>query len=202
MIVVVTGGIGSGKSTVSAMLSQRGAVVIDYDELAREAVVPGSDGLASIVQRWGKKILQDSGELNRAALGKIVFSDPDALAELNAIIHPAIDQLAATREAQIRAMSPATVIVRDVPLYIPGTGPSQDVDLVVTVSVPEEIRISRLIEHRSMTQSDARARIAHQMTDIERENIADVVIHNDGNFADLQTQVDDLWHMICMCNTP
>ncbi|MGV9196356.1 dephospho-CoA kinase [Arcanobacterium canis] len=202
MIVVVTGGIGSGKSTVSAMLAERGAIVIDYDELAREAVAPGSDSLATLVHRWGNKILQNTGELDRAALGRIVFSDSHALAELNAIIHPAIDQLAARREAQIRAISPSAVIVRDVPLYIPRTGPSQGVDLVVTVSVPEEIRVSRLIEHRLMTRSDAQARIAHQMTDPERENIADVLIHNDGNIADLQTQVDDLWHMICTCNTP
>ncbi|MDP9799983.1 dephospho-CoA kinase [Arcanobacterium wilhelmae] len=193
MIVVVTGGIGSGKSTVARLLAEHGASVIDYDQVAREAVEPGTPALAQIVAQWGSDVIGRFGALDRATLARRVFADPLQLQQLNSIVHPRIGQIVAKRESAILEADPGAIIVREVPLYTPDSFAATGVDFVVAVSVPENARIARLVEQRGMSESDARARIANQLRDEEREVFSDVVIHNDGNLDALVEQVDTLW---------
>jgi dephospho-CoA kinase len=187
--VGLSGGIGSGKSTVAQRLSQRGAQVIDADQLAREVVARGSAGLAAITARFGDGILDDDAELNRAALGALVFADPAARRDLEGITHPLI--ASRTREL-IAAAAPDAVVVHDVPLLVEkNLGPGYH--LVVIVDAPEETRVKRLMHTRGMTDSDARSRIAAQATDEQRRGSADVWLDNDGTRDELLAAVDTLW---------
>ena len=186
--VGLTGGIGSGKSTVAELLSSYGAVIIDADVLAREAVAPGTPGLARVVAEFGPEVLEPDGTLDRARLGALVFADPDRLAILNAIVHPVVR----ARSDELAAGAPAAaVLVHVIPLLVENglTG----FDVVVVVDASEEIELSRLLGGRGMTETDARARIAAQATREQRRAAADVVIDNDGDLAALTTQVDRLW---------
>jgi dephospho-CoA kinase len=189
MITVgLTGGIGSGKSTVAELLASYGAVVIDADVLAREAVAPGTPGLARVVEEFGPQVLAPDGSLDRSRLGALVFADPDRLAALNAIVHPYVG----ARRAELAAAAPEdAVVVFDVPLLVENalTG----YDLVVVVDAPVETQVRRLGAERGMAESDARARIAAQATREQRRAAADVVIDNDGDLASLRVQVDRLW---------
>jgi dephospho-CoA kinase len=185
----LTGGIGAGKSTVSAHLAGRGAYIIDYDLLAREAVAAGTPGLAAIVERFGAGILLPDGTLDRPALGAIVFGDDSARLDLEAITHPAIGRLAWSRD---ETAPPNAVIVHDHPLLIE-VGLDQMVDLVVVVDVPEDVQVDRLVELRGMSEADARARIAAQSDRERRLAAADVVIDNAGSPDDLVAAVDRLW---------
>jgi len=188
MMVGLTGGVGAGKSAVSARLAEHGAVVVDSDVLAREVVAPGTDGLAEVVATFGEGVLGADGSLDRPALGRIVFDDADARRRLEAIIHPRVR----ARSAEIIAAAPAdAVIVNDIPLLVE-TGMQRLFDLVIVVITDAEIRVSRL-RGRGMAEADARARIAAQATDDQRREVADVVIVNDGSLTDLQNRVDDLW---------
>jgi dephospho-CoA kinase len=187
--VGLTGGIGSGKSTVAQRFSERGAVVIDADLLAREVVAPGSPGLAAIVDRFGEGVLDDAGALNRPALGAIVFADGRSRRELEGITHPLI----ARRTAELVAAAPeGAIVVHDVPLLVEKSyGPGYH--LVVVVGADAQTRVRRLMHTRGMTESDARSRIAAQASDDERREAADVWLDNDGPKDDLLAAVDALW---------
>jgi dephospho-CoA kinase len=184
----LTGGIGSGKSTVSALLAARGAVVIDADRIAREVVEPGTPGLAAVVDAFGESVLRDDGSLDRPALAAVVFADPDARKKLDGLVHP----LVRARSAEVAAAVPGdAVVVHDVPLLVE-TGQAGSYDLVLVVQADAEVRVQRLVG-RGLSEEDARARIAAQATDEQRRAVADVVLHNDGTEADLAEQVDRFW---------
>jgi dephospho-CoA kinase len=184
----LTGGIGSGKSTVSRLLAERGAVIVDADLIAREVVEPGTPGLASVVQAFGNTVLTADGALDRPALAAIVFSDPRARARLDGIVHP----LVRARSAELVAAAPSdAVLVNDVPLLVE-TGQAGSYDLVLVVEAEPETRVARLVE-RGLTAEDARARISAQATDDQRRAVADVVLDNSGSLEHLAAQVDRFW---------
>ena len=192
MRVGLTGGIGSGKSLVSVLLAERGAVVIDYDVIARDAVAVGTPALAAIVERFGRDILLSDGSLDRPALGAVVFGDDDARRDLEEITHPASGALAWERDA---AAPEAAVIVHDHPLLVE-TGLAELMDLVVVIDAPDEVRVDRLVRLRGMSEADARARMAAQATREDRIDAADVVIDNSGSIEDVVPQVDALWQRL------
>ncbi len=184
----LTGGIGSGKSTVAALLAARGALVVDADRIAREVVEPGTPGLAAVVEAFGPGVLTADGALDRAALASVVFSDPQARARLDAIVHPLVR--ARAREAVAQA-PPDAVVVQDVPLLVE-TGQAGQYDLVLVVEAVLETRVARLVR-RGLGEDDARARIAAQATDEQRRAVADVVLDNSGAPEALAGQVDRFW---------
>ena len=186
--VGLTGGIGAGKSTVAALLEERGAVVTSADEVARDVVSPGSDGLAAVVAEFGDGILAPDGSLDRSALGRLVFSDDLRRARLEEILLPLI---AAEAWARMDAVPAGQVVVYDIPLLVEGQ--MQDMfDLVIVVEADLELRLERLSE-RGMNRDEALARIAVQATDEERRGVADVIVSNSGAIEDLSAEVDRLW---------
>jgi dephospho-CoA kinase len=185
----LTGGIGSGKSTAAARFAELGALVIDADVLAREAVEPGTDGLAAVVAEFGEQVLDADGRLDRRALARLVFGDEAARGRLNAIVHP---RVRARAVELIAAAPPGTVVVQDVPLLVE-TEQAGAYDLVVVVEAPEELRVRRLAADRGMSAEEVRARMASQATDEQRRAVADVVLVNDGTPDDLRAEVDALW---------
>ena len=186
--VGLTGGIGSGKSTVAEMLRARGAGVIDSDALAREGGEPGSPRLDAVQAAFGSEVVT-GGRLDRAALAAIVFADHDRRAALEAIVHPEV----ARRATEIVAQHVDTddVVVLDSPLLIE-TGRHRDVELVIVVSAEPETQIGRLVA-RGMDEADARARLAAQMPLADKAEVADVVLDNEGTLEELEGQVDRLW---------
>ena len=186
--VGLTGGIGSGKSTVACLLKERGAVVTSADEVARDGVSPGRDGLAAVVAEFGEGILAPDGSLDRGALGRLVFSDDLRRARLEELLLPLI---AAEAWARMDTVPAGQVAVYDVPLLVEGQ--MQDLfDLVIVVEAELEVRLERLAA-RGMTRDEALARIAVQATDEERRAVADVVVSNSGALEDLSAEVDRLW---------
>lgn len=190
MDVGLTGGIGSGKSSVARRFAELGALVVDADALAREVVAGGTPGLARVVEEFGADVLRPDGTLDRPALGRVVFGDPDALARLNGIVHPLVRARAAEL---IAAAPPGAVVVQDVPLLVE-TGQADRYDLVVVVEAPAAERVARLVRDRGMTEDEVRARMAAQASDDERRAVADVVIVNDADLATLRDRVDEVWH--------
>ncbi|MER5224138.1 dephospho-CoA kinase [Streptomyces flaveus] len=189
LTVGLTGGIGAGKSEVSRLLVERGAVLIDADKIAREVVEPGTPGLAAVVDAFGEDILTPDGSLDRPKLGAIVFTAPEKLALLNSIVHPLVG--ARSRELETAASQDA-VIVHDVPLLAEnGLAPLYDV--VVVVDVVPETQFDRLIRLRGMTEEDARARMAAQATREKRLETADIVIDNDVPLEELERRVREVW---------
>ncbi|MGW0330725.1 dephospho-CoA kinase [Streptomyces sp. NPDC003011] len=187
--VGLTGGIGAGKSEVSRLLVECGAVLIDADRIAREVVAPGTPGLASVVEAFGPDVLTADGSLDRPRLGSIVFADPDKLAVLNSIVHPLVG--ARSRELETAAAEDA-VVVHDVPLLTEnGLAPLYDV--VVVVDASPTTQLDRLVGLRGMTEADARARMAAQATREKRLEIADIVIDNDVPLDDLRRRVREVW---------
>ncbi len=187
----LTGGIGSGKSTVAAMFADHGAEVIDADVIAREVVAPGSEGLQAVVEEFGPRVLSPDGGLDRAALADIVFSEPASRERLNAIVHPRI----AARTAELMAAVPdGAVLIHDVPL-LAELGLQGAYDLVVVVDAPDERRVERLVA-RGLSEPDARARIAAQATRERRLAIADIIIDNSGDLESLRQQVRMAWPKI------
>jgi dephospho-CoA kinase len=187
--VGLTGGIGAGKSSVSARLVERGAVLVDADAIAREVVAPGTDGLAEIVAAFGDGVLDVDGALDRPALAAVVFGDDAARGRLNAIVHPRVR----SRSAELTAAAPAdAVVVQDVPLLVEG-GMGPAFALVVVVHAPEDERVRRLVSLRGMPEADAWARIAAQADDAARRAAADVWLDNGGSPDGLATAVDRLW---------
>jgi dephospho-CoA kinase len=184
----LTGGIGSGKSSVSRLLADRGAVIVDADRVAREVVEPGTPGLTAVVEAFGERVLASDGSLDRPALAGVVFADPEARRRLDAIVHPLVRR----RTAQLVAAAPDdAVLVNDVPLLVE-TGQAKSYDLVVVVDAARETRVARLVV-RGLTEEDARARMASQATDEERRAAADVVLDNNGTPQELAAQVDRFW---------
>ena len=185
--VGLSGGIGSGKSTVARALARRGAVVIDADAIAREVVEPGEPGLAAVVSRFGPEVLAADGRLDRPKLAALVFHDAEARVDLNAIVHPLVAAESARRMA---AAPPDAVVVLDVPLLVEAARSGYDV--VVIVEAPEDVRLRRLVG-RGMAEDDARRRMAAQASDADRRKVADIVVDNSGSEADLEAQIDSLW---------
>ena len=184
----LTGGIGSGKSTVSRLLEQRGAVIVDADAIAREVVASGTPGLAAVVEAFGDGVVASDGSLDRPALAAVVFADPEARKRLDAIVHP----LVRARATEVAAAAPAdAVVVNDVPLLVE-TGPAGSYDLVLVVEADPATRVARLVQ-RGLTAEDARARMAAQATDEQRRAVADVVLDNSGTLEELEAQVDRFW---------
>lgn len=192
LLVGLTGGIGAGKSTVSAALAARGAVVIDADAIVRELQAPGGPVLAAMVDRFGPGILHADGTLDRQAVADLVFGDDAALADLNAIVHPAVGaEIARRLEAEAETDH---VVVLDVPLLVE-SGRSDLAGLIVVDTDPE-VAVRRLVEQRGFTEADARARIARQASREERLARADLVIDNNGDRAALEAQIDRVWDWI------
>jgi dephospho-CoA kinase len=183
----LTGGIGSGKSTVAARLAAHGAVVVDADRIAREVVAAGTPGLAAVVEAFGRDVLSDGGELDRPALAAVVFADADALRRLDAIVHPLVRQ----RAVELERAAGDAVVVHDVPLLVEA-GQAASYDVVLVVEADEDTRVARLVG-RGLTEGDARARIAVQATDEQRRAVADVVLDNRGTPGELEAQVDRFW---------
>lgn len=189
MQVGLTGGIGSGKSSVAHRFAELGALVVDADALAREVVAAGTPGLARVVEEFGDGVLRPDGTLDRPVLGRIVFGDPDALARLNGIVHPLVRERAAEL---VSAVPPGTVVVQDVPLLVE-TGQAGAYDLVVVVEAPADVRVRRLARDRGMSEDEARSRMAAQASDEQRRAVADVVIVNDADLGTLRDRVDEVW---------
>ncbi|MGO2187825.1 MAG: dephospho-CoA kinase [Microbacterium gubbeenense] len=187
-LIALTGGIASGKSTIARRLESHGAVVVDADQTVRDLQRRGEPVFDAIVREFGEGVVASDGELDRAALGSIVFGDADQLARLNAIVHPAVkaETQRRFREAGDR------VVVYDVPLLAEARG-SREWDLIVVAHAPAETRMNRMISERGMSREDAAARIANQATDDERLSVADVVIDTDGTMEHTLAQADDLW---------
>ena len=191
LTVGLTGGIGSGKSTVSRALAELGAVVIDADEVAREVVEPGTPGLAAVVQAFGPGVLAEDGTLDRAALGSVVFADDEARARLSAILHPLIGARTAELWAQAEAEG-VRILVHDVPLLVE-SGLEAAYDEVVVVDTTPELQKQRLTQLRGMTPEEADQRIAAQATREQRLTAATRVLRNDGALNSLQEHVRVLW---------
>ncbi|GGQ37671.1 dephospho-CoA kinase [Streptomyces mutabilis] len=187
--VGLTGGIGAGKSEVSRLLVEHGAVLIDADRIAREVVAPGTPGLAAVVAAFGEEVLAEDGSLDRPRLGSIVFADPEKLAALNSIVHPLVGDRSRALE---EAAAEDAVVVHDVPLLTEnGLAPLYDV--VVVVDVDPATQLDRLVRLRGMTEQDARARMAAQATRRQRREIADVIIDNDVPLDRLRSRVAEVW---------
>lgn len=192
ILVGLTGGIGAGKSTVSALLADRGAVIIDADAITHELQRPGTPVFDAIVERFGPGVVAASGELDRAALADIVFNDADELAALNAIVHPAVG---AEMMARLAAEAETDhVVVLDVPLLVE-SGRS-DMAGTIVVDVPPDVALDRLVNQRGVTEDDARARMGRQASREDRLAKADRVVDNSGTRDDLDAQIDDLWAWI------
>ncbi len=187
VIVGLTGGIGAGKSTVANMFAQLGALVVDADQLARAAIEPGSSGFDEVVATFGEKVLRD-GEIDRAKLGEIVFRDVQQRKKLEAIIHPRVQEALAQK---IKTLNPGDVLVYEIPLLVE-TGAADKFDYIITVEADIENRLDRLFE-RGMDEDEAERRIAAQASQAEREAVADRVIINDGDRADLFAECARIW---------
>jgi dephospho-CoA kinase len=190
--VGLTGGIGAGKSTVSALLSELGAVVVDADAIVHDLQAPGQPVLAAMVERFGEGILLPDGRLDRQAVADLVFGDGDALADLNKIVHPAVGEEIARRLAAEAETD--HVVILDVPLLVESG--RKDMAAVIVVDVDPEIAVGRLVEQRGMSEDDARARIARQASREERLATADHVIDNHGDRDALRRRVLEVWDQL------
>jgi dephospho-CoA kinase len=194
-LIALTGGIASGKSTIARRLAANGAVIVDADALVREVQSPGSPVLGRLAAEFGDDILDPDGSLARQRLGARVFGRPEALARLNAIVHPAVRALSASRFAEALAADPDAVVVYDVPLLVEARG-EDPWDLVVVAHAPAAIRAGRLVAERGLSRADAEARIASQVSDDARLAVADVVIDTAGSLARTAAQADALWQRL------
>jgi dephospho-CoA kinase len=194
-LVALTGGIASGKSTVAGRLAEHGAVIVDADAIVREVQQPGSEVLAALSAEFGTGMLRPDGSLDRAALGARVFGDPEAVARLNAIVHPAVRELSQRRFEEAFSAAPDAVVVYDVPLLVEARV-DDPWDLIVVTHAPAALRTERLVQLRGLTPEAARARIASQVDDATRLAVADVVIDTAGALEDTMSQTDDLWRRI------
>jgi len=186
--VGLTGGVASGKSTVSAMLAELGAVVIDADLLAREVVARGTDGLAEIVAEFGPDVLTEDGDLDRPAMGAIVFAEPERRKALEAIIHPRVRRRG--REIEAEAAADA-LVVHDIPL-LAETGQAANFDAVIVVDVPTEVQVERMTTLRGMTREEAESRVAAQATRDQRLAVATHVVENTGTLGELRARVAEV----------
>lgn len=190
--VGLTGGIASGKSAVSQRLAEHGALIIDADQLARQVVDVGTEGLAEVVAEFGPEVVAKDQSLDRPALGQVIFDDDEARARLNEIIHPRVREAA----ARLRESAPeGSVVVEDIPLLVE-TGQQDRFDVLVVVKAPEAERVRRMSEDRGMDSAEAQSRINAQTTDQERAAAADVVLDNSGTIDDLNAKTDQLWDQL------
>ncbi len=189
ILVGLTGGIGSGKSTISSLLEGKGAIIIDADAIVREVQLPGSPVLTELAEKFGTSVLATDGSLDRQAVANIVFTDPDALKALNAIVHPAVGKEMNRRMIEQRTTD--HVVVLDIPLLT--ENPREGLQGKIVVDVPVEVQVERLVKFRGFDEADARARISRQATREQRLATADFVVDNSGDLADLQPQIDKLW---------
>ena len=189
ILLGLTGGIGSGKSSVAQLLSARGAIVIDSDAIAREMQAAESPLLAQLVERFGD-VLNEDGSLNRAQLASIVFPSPENVKALNAIMHPAIGKEMSRRLDEQRKTN--NLVVLDIPLLV--ENPRKGLSGVLVVDVDTDLAVERVVKHRGMDADDVRARISRQSTREQRVAIADRIIDNSGSLEDLERQVEDAWH--------
>jgi dephospho-CoA kinase len=192
ILVGLTGGIGAGKSTVSAMLAERGAIIVDADQIARDLQSPGSPVLDSMAERFGRDIIREDGSLDRAAVAAIVFNDEAALKDLNGIVHPAMQSEIQRQIDEHR--STERVVVLDFPLL--GENPRKGLAATIVVDIPVEVAVRRLVDQRGMDEADARARIDSQISRDERLATATHVIDNGGDRDSLTAQVDELWQQL------
>ena len=189
----LTGGIGAGKSTVSATFAECGGIVIDGDVIAREVVEPGTEGLAKLVDAFGEHILLPHGALNRPALAAVAFSDDDKRATLNGIVHPLVAHRRSELIARALEDEENPVIVEDIPLLVESQMAPM-FPLVVIVHADEDLRVKRLIEYRGFSEQDARARIAAQAGEEQRRKVADVWLDNSGSAGALEERARELWY--------
>lgn len=192
LLVALTGGIASGKSFVARRLAEHGAVVVDADQVARQVVEPGEPALTRIAETFGSGVIAADGSLDRAALGAIIFSDPEARHRLNAITHPAVLDRSRSLFEAAGAADPNAVVIYDIPLLVE-TGRSDEFDVIVVVYASTETRVARMVESRGMTRDEALRRINSQATDTDRLAIADVVIDADSTPEHTEQQTDALW---------
>lgn len=191
-LIALTGGIASGKSTIARRLAEHGAVVVDADAIVRDVQRPGSPVLEAIAAEFGPDLIGEDGQLDRAALGAAVFGDSEALGRLNAIVHPAVRRESQRRFEEALAADPRAVVVYDVPLLVEARV-DDPWDLIVVAHAPAAMREARLVDQRGMDAASARARIASQVPDERRLEIADVVIDTAGTLEHTNEQVDALW---------
>ena len=189
LLIGLTGGIGSGKSTVAAMLRDQGIRVVDADQIAREVVEPGQPALAELVEVFGQDILNDDGSLNRQELANRAFVTEEATNALNTITHPRIEQ-ETQRQFDLAAAEKENFLVYDMPLLVE-RGLHEEMDMVIVVHTDIEERVRRLVEHRGLDEDDVRRRMSHQVDDVTRLASADVLIDNNGSVDHLRKQVDD-----------
>ena len=189
ILVGLTGGIGSGKSTISSLLEGKGAIIIDADAIVREVQLPGSAVLTELVAKFGAGVLAADGSLDRQAVANIVFTDPEALKALNAIVHPAVGKEMNRRMIEQRTTD--HVVILDIPLLT--ENPREGLQGKIVVDVPVEVQVERLVKYRGFDEADARARISRQATREQRLATADFVVDNSGDLADLQPQMEKLW---------
>ena len=189
ILVGLTGGIGSGKSTVCGLLVERGALLIDSDAIVREVQQPGSPVLADLAERFGAQIITADGALDRQALANLVFADPEAVKALNKIVHPAVGVVTAQRVQE--QVGTDRVVVIDIPLL--AERPRDNLQGAIVVDVPVDVQVDRLVRFRGFDEADARARIARQATREQRLAIADFVVDNSGSPEDLEPQLEQLW---------
>ncbi len=194
-LVGLTGGIGSGKSTVAAGLAGRGAAVVDADAISREIMEPGGAAYGPVVERFGPSIVGADGRIDRPAVAALVFNDPDALSDLNALTHPVIGQVMAERMAEAAAR--AEIVVLDIPLLNIATKDRFTFGAIVVVDAPEDVAVERLVAQRGFREEDARARIAAQISREERRSLADLVLDNSGSRQALEAEIDRAWKWLC-----
>ena len=190
MLVGLTGGIGAGKSTVAELLTRKGAVVVDADEVARAVVEPGRPALAALVERFGPGIVDGDGRLDRAALAEVAFADGESREALEAITHPAINTEFTRRVAEA---PPDKIVILDVPLLVESTkARERPYEAIIVVEAPRDVRLARL-EARGVPRVDAERRMAAQASDADRREVATFVVDNSSDRADLERQVDEVW---------
>lgn len=199
MKVGLTGGIATGKSTVSRMLRQRGAAIVDADRVAREVVEPGTEGAAGIRKRFGDPLFRPDGSLDRQRLGQIIFADSQARRDLNRLLHPLIIRRMESETARLQRADPHSIIIWDTPLLIE-ENLTKYVECVVVVYIPAALQEKRLMERDGITAAEARSRIQAQMPIEEKKSFADVLIDNSGTLAETERQVDALWQTLISKN--
>ena len=192
MRVGLTGGIASGKSTVSSMLRALGAVVIDADQLARDVVAKGTPGLQAVVEEFGPSVLTDTGELDRPAVARVVFADDSARKRLEGIVHPLVFEEIVRLEAEAPA---GALVVHDIPL-LAESGRGDTFDAVVVVDAPPELQVSRMVRDRGWTEEEARSRMGAQASRVDRRAVATYVIENTGSLEELRREVEDVYKQL------
>jgi dephospho-CoA kinase len=192
MKIGLTGGIATGKSTVAAMLVERGALLVDADQVAREVVMPGEPALEAVASTFGQAVIHTDGTLNRKALGEIVFNNRDRLMQLESILHPAIRNRMQQRIRQYEEQNPKQLVVADIPLLYE-TGQEELYEGIMVVYVPQQLQLTRLMERNGLAQEEALRRIGLQMDIEQKRSRADWVIDNSSSLEQTKRQVDEFW---------